>query len=80
MPVAKITLTDLQSNQQYRGTIPANSIALGQSVEIHLEDGMRFRVAKLRGWVISDTFRIAYLIDHAGHRFKIVEQYKTVAG
>jgi len=71
MPI-RVSITDLQTHIIYRGTFNG-SIRRGQSLELALDasPGRVLRIGKLRGWLISDSNQLYYLMGADGKRFKM---------
>lgn len=72
MPV-RVLVTDLQSRVVYRGELVEAEIRQGKDVLVNLENypGRIMRIPRVRGWVVSDSHVLYYLMDEYGRRFRM---------
>lgn len=69
----KVKLTDLQTKKVYRGTV-SETFMVGKSGCVLLTDVKPpsvFEIKCIKGYIISDSKRIVYLMDSQHNRFKI---------
>jgi hypothetical protein len=69
----KIKLQDLQTKKVFKGSVD-KGFEVGRTTQIRLTDCKPpsvFDIKAVKGWVMSDSARIIYVIDGQGKRFKI---------
>jgi hypothetical protein len=69
----KVRLQDLQTNKIYNGTV-SEDFRIGRTATIDLVGTRKpsvYLIQLIKGWVMSDSARLLYLIDGHGNRFKI---------
>jgi hypothetical protein len=72
MPPVKVIVTDLKTRIMYRGSL-REGVILGLNLHIPLDNkpGYALTISKVRGWLISDSHKIWYLISGDGKRYKM---------
>lgn len=75
MALAKISITSLQTRQQWLGMVDIDSIALGRGIDVYVNDKeYGFNILKtdpIRGWLQPEDFSCIYVMDQHGKRFLI---------
>lgn len=66
----KVRIQDLQSKKVYKGSVK-QGFQVGKTNTVLLTDGSLLEIGAVKGWVMSDSARLIYVIDGRGKRFKV---------
>lgn len=69
----KVSITDLQTRIMYHGSLKSLNIVQGKELlfDVDNKPGYAYRIGKVRGWLVSDSNLLWYLISGSGKRYKV---------